>query len=288
MRLCFLPFTDSTEAGFTWRNVLDIPRDRARLLGESAVTALTRGYYEGPDGDRIPLREAVDAAVTARRSLPPDAGLPACETADHHETMVSVANLSTLAGVQQLQSEGYAPLVLNFANGVNPGGGFLRGARAQEEVLCRSSGLYATLQGDPMYEFHAARPQPDSSSWCILSPGVPVFRNDAGDPLPAPWLFDVITCAAPYAPRVGQDAAARLLQERIHRVLAVAKAYGYNSLVLGAWGCGAFANDPLQTARDFRDALEGPFAGAFSRVLFAITDWSPERRFLGPFRDVMS
>jgi uncharacterized protein (TIGR02452 family) len=114
-----------------------------------------------------------------------------------------------------------------------------------------------------------------------------VFRNDPGEPLPSPWLLDVITCPAPYAPTIGQAEASILLRDRIHRVLAVARAFGYESLVLGAWGCGAFGNDPAQTARDFRDALEGPFAGSFSRVLFAITDWSPERRFLGPFRDVM-
>ncbi|WP_145385879.1 TIGR02452 family protein [Stieleria neptunia] len=71
-------------------------------------------------------------------------------------------------------------------------------------------------------------------------------------------------------------------------MFAIAAAYGYRSLVLGAWGCGAFENDPKRTAQDFRDALESDFAGHFSTVVFAITDWSPERRFLGPFRDVFS
>ncbi len=72
------------------------------------------------------------------------------------------------------------------------------------------------------------------------------------------------------------------------RVLSIARAYGYAELVLGAWGCGAFGNDPRQAARDFRNALEGEFNGAFREVVFAITDWSPERRFLGPFRDTFS
>jgi uncharacterized protein (TIGR02452 family) len=54
--------------------------------------------------------------------------------------------------------------------------------------------------------------------------------------------------------------------------------------VLGAWGCGAFRNDPARTARDFREALLGPFLGAFREIAFAVVDWSPERRFLGPFR----
>jgi hypothetical protein len=51
--------------------------------------------------------------------------------------------------------------------------------------------------------------------------------------------------------------------------------------VLGAWGCGAFGNDPHQRAEEFRAALVDEFAGAFREVLVAISDWSPERRFEG-------
>jgi uncharacterized protein (TIGR02452 family) len=78
------------------------------------------------------------------------------------------------------------------------------------------------------------------------------------------------------------------LRRRFHRILAIAQSYGYAAFVLGAWGCGAFGNDPHRTAVDFRLALENDFKGAFSNIVFAITDWSPERRFLGPFRDVFS
>ena len=117
---------------------------------------------------------------------------------------------------------------------------------------------------------------------------MPVFRRDDGTPLTAPWLLTFLTCAAPYAPVIGQPEAGDLLRQRIRRVLAIAQALGHPSLVLGAWGCGAFANDPARTARDFRQALETDFAGAFSEIVFAITDWSPERRFLGPFRDVFA
>jgi uncharacterized protein (TIGR02452 family) len=59
----------------------------------------------------------------------------------------------------------------------------------------------------------------------------------------------------------------------------------FETLVLGAWGCGAFGSDPGRTAADFRHALETEFSGAFSEIVFAITDWSPEWKFLGPFRD---
>jgi len=147
-------------------------------------------------------------------------------------------------------------------------------------VLCRSSALFQTLIGDPMYDEHHRRPRADSTDWVIYSPDVPVFRSDEGAELESPWQLSFITCAAPYAPDIGQPEAGDLLQERIRRVLAVARAYSHRALVLGAWGCGAFANDPCRTAVDFRSALEGEFQGAISDIVFAITDWSPERKFL--------
>jgi uncharacterized protein (TIGR02452 family) len=71
-------------------------------------------------------------------------------------------------------------------------------------------------------------------------------------------------------------------------VLEIAGAYGHRALVLGAWGCRAFGNDSARLARDFRELLETEFLGAFCEVLFAIADWSPERKLLGPFRDAFS
>jgi hypothetical protein len=79
----------------------------------------------------------------------------------------------------------------------------------------------------------------------IYSPDVPIFRIDQGTALPAPWLLSFLTCAAPYAPDIGQPQAGDLLQKRTHRVLAIARAFGHVTLVLGAWGCGAFENDFL-------------------------------------------
>jgi uncharacterized protein (TIGR02452 family) len=231
----------------------------------------------------VDWRAAVAQAVAAKRSLAPEAELPAPRVVQSTQTRVQVANETTLAAAQRLIDAGERVLALNFANGIQPGGGFLNGARAQEEVLCRSSALYVTLRGDPMYAAHASRTSPDSTDWAILSPDVPVFRSDAGSALPSPWLLSVLTCAAPYAPGIGLARAGDLLAARIRRVLAIARVYDYSALVLGAWGCGAFGNDPARTARDFHAALAGEFAGAFAQVVFAIADWSPERRFLVPF-----
>jgi uncharacterized protein (TIGR02452 family) len=139
-----------------------------------------------------------------------------------------------------------------------------------------------------MYDAHTLRSLPDSTDWAIYSPDVPVFRRDDGTTHDEPWLLSFLTCAAPYAPHVGQPESGDLLEKRIHRVLAIARAYGYSTRVLGAWGCGAFKNDPVRTAQDFKRELEGEFDRTFDEVVFAIADWSQERHILGPFREVFS
>lgn len=287
MLVC-LPCRDSDEMAVSNRRNLRLSRGAAAELGRTAVEAAEQGYYRTRSGGTVGWRPLVERACDSKVSLAPDAELPRKAMPSFPQTQVQVANETTLVAARHLVDVGHRPLALNFANGVHPGGGFLHGALAQEEALCRSSALYATLVGDRMYAHHRARPQPDSTDWAIYSPQVPVFRLDDGTELDQPWLLDFLTCAAPVASTIGQPLAGYLLSRRIHRVLAIAQAFGHTTLVLGAWGCGAFANDPRRTARDFRDALEGPFAGTFSQVVFAVTDWSPERRFLGAFRDVFA
>lgn len=286
MPLRLLPCWDSDEMAAERRRELDLHPAWGAELGRSAVEIARSGWMPNAVGDRVELEDLVTAACSRVVSLPPEADLPDPPRELFDETTVQVRNQTTLAAARELVDQGSQPLALNFANGLQPGGGFLTGACAQEETLCRSSALFLTLVDDRMYAAHRKRPRADSTDWAILSPEVPVFREDDGTPLDRPWTLCCLTCAAPYAPDVGQPEAGDLLQARIHRVLAIARAFRYQSLVLGAWGCGAFEHDPVRTAKDFRSALEGDFAGAFREVIFAIADWSRERRYLGPFRDV--
>jgi len=283
--IIFLPTKDSSDISELRKKELNISRSYARELGKTALEAINSGIYENSSGDEVLWGEQIHHCRESKKSISPDVKLKRKENSPFEKTFIQVCNETTLQASLRLVEKGMRPLALNFANGIKPGGGFLGGARAQEEVLCRSSALYETLKGDPMYDFHRKRSRPDSSNWMIYSPDVPVFRNDAGNALEKPWLLSFLTSAAPYAPAIGQPESGDLLKSRIHRVYEIASAFDYDALVLGAWGCGAFSNDPQRTAMDFRNILEQEFLGHFSEIIFAVTDWSEERRFLGPFRD---
>ena len=122
----------------------------------------------------------VQAACSSKVSIPPGVFLPSHECIPFPETRIQVSNEATLGASKRLVENGLWPLALNFANGVHPGGGFLSGAKAQEEVLCRSSALYRTIIDDQMYIEHRQRSRSDSTDWAIYSPDVPVFRTDNG------------------------------------------------------------------------------------------------------------
>jgi uncharacterized protein (TIGR02452 family) len=229
------------------------------------------------------LRQAKDGTCT----YPPQAQVQVPAFPDR-PTRIEVVNASTLEVARGLAGKGHRVAALNFASAKNPGGGFLTGAQAQEESLARASGLYAMLLGDPMYDHHRARKDPLYTTWVIYSPDVPVFRLDEGQLLDEPYFCSFLTSPAVnvgalrHRDRRG-DEIRRVMQERIERVLAVAALHGHEVLVLGAWGCGVFQNDPEQIAELFQTALAERFHGTFTHVVFAVLDSSGEKRSLGPF-----
>lgn len=288
MTIEILPCLDSDVMAIARKKELDISKDTALKLGLSAIEAAHLGFYITQDGHKVEWSEQVKNACNLKISIPPNQNLRYFRNMPTLNTKIQITNETTLGASQRLIKAGLHPLALNLANGIQPGGGFMYGAKAQEESICRCSALFPTLLGDKMYEEHQKRPLPDSTDWAILSPKVPVFRSDNGAELLNPWLLDFITCAAPFAPTVGQPLSRNLLKVRIHRLFAIAKSYEYSTLVLGAWGCGAFKNNTQDTAIDFLDILTNDYSNTFSHIIFAIADWSPERKFLGPFRDTFS
>ncbi len=181
--------------------------------------------------------------------------------------------------------------VMNFANAVHPGGGVRNGASAQEECLCRTSTLYAILNTkrlwEEFYDYHEALYTPRASDTLIYTGGVIICKTDVDLPerLPAnEWVtVDVITVAAPdlrhksnrNAPLIGNGTYmndAELFGYHVKRaihILTCAAARGADILVLGAFGCGAFHNDPEVVARAYKTALQ-EFPKVFDKIEFAV------------------
>jgi uncharacterized protein (TIGR02452 family) len=232
------------------------------------------------------MADLVKRAVQGTTSYPPNAMVPNTQQGPHH-TRVEVANETTLAAMQRMCTAGHHPVALNFASATHPGGGFLHGARAQEEYLARSSGLYACLRDNPMYGFHRAQDDPLYTNYALYSPAVPVFRADDGTLLEEPYTVGIITSPAVNARQLDPERYAEIspaMGQRIRKVLALGLLHGHYSIVLGAWGCGAFGNDGQAIAALFQQALAEHFRGAYRWVVFAIVDWSPDQQFIGPFQ----
>lgn len=267
-------------------------RKPAAELARQTVAILGRGFYEVGDR-RVLIEPDVERAIADTEEYPPERQ-PRWSAEQKRPTRVEATDESTLGAARRLIAEGYSPCALNFASAKNPGGGFLNGARAQEESLARSSALYACISGREMYAHHRVQHDPLYSGWVIYSPRVPVFRQDRGGLLDPPYLCSFLTSPACNA-GVALEGAGKAneaqvrgriqaaMRDRVARVLGVAAEHDERALVLGAWGCGVFRNNAEEIAGLFKEALDGPFRGAFERVIFAVLDFSDEQRFLGPF-----
>ncbi len=264
-----------------------MPRDLAARRGRETVEILEARGYIAPSGKRVDLAAALDRAVRGTETYPPERGAPAPGTR-HGAAAITVENDVVLDVAARLARHGRV-VALNFASATSPGGGFLTGARAQEESIARSSGLYACLEGNPMYDHHRGRLDAMYSDYVIYSPDVPVFRTDGGDLLEEPYSCSILTSPAPQAYALRKYQPERLprieaaLRSRIAKVLAAGAAHGHDTIILGAWGCGAFGNDPELVARLFDEAISGNFLGVYREIVFAILDLWPDRRTIGPF-----
>jgi uncharacterized protein (TIGR02452 family) len=250
------------------------------------IAVIERGVYEAPSGKSVQLRAAIDAAVRGTVLHRPDeldalvaASSPArAGSAPQFEV---TGETTAEAGRRLVQGEGMAHVVaLNFASAKNPGGGFLGGAKAQEEDLARCSALYPCLCAQPdYYSANRACGTVLYTDHIIYSPNVPFFRDERLELLEEPFALSIITAPAPNAGAALQqglridDEIQATLARRARKVLAVAAAHEHRVLVLGAWGCGVFRNDAAAVARTFAEALAADdLRGAFARVVFAVYD----------------
>ena len=212
--------------------------------------------------------------------------------------IIKVTNRDTFTAAKEYANiinstnEGFVG-VLNFASSTNPGGGVTKGSTAQEECLCRCSNLYLTLyQEKCIREYYNVNKKYMSnlgSDAIIYSRNVYVFKDKNYNMLPVKDRFyvDVLTCAAPNLrenPRnqYNSDASEEKLSlsdeelyyihvKRARNILNVAVKNEDDYLILGAFGCGAFRNNPEIVAKAYKDVLQD-YMYCFKVIDFAIID----------------
>lgn len=229
--------------------------------------------------ENVTLREAVRISTEGTKHYPADFSI---ETESHKAGEIRVVKGRTLETALKTAREfpGKRIAVLNFASGTKPGGGVYNGSRAQEESICRSSTLYPSISTDEMKRAFYIPHEENYTfrGWddCIYSPGVVIFRDDS-DEIPEilrPEEFvnvDVITCAAPHLRDdvITAEELFRIHVKRAENILRICAHNGVDIFIGGAFGCGAFHNDPYIVAWAWREALK-VYREKFSLILFAI------------------
>ncbi|UQZ36614.1 TIGR02452 family protein [Paenibacillus sp. PK3_47] len=276
-------------------------RESRAATAQQTLDIIAKGSYRNSAGHQIDIAEAVSRAVTGSQLYSPEqltklnkdireriAGQP------QNKAKIEVTGETTLEAAQRLvEKKSISHTVcLNFASAKNPGGGFLNGSQAQEESLARASALYPCIsQMSEMYKYNRSRSTALYSHYMIHSPEVPVFRGSREELLTTPYNVSMITAPAVNAGVVKEreaDAESRIAEvmlERIRYILSVAADQGHPAIVLGAFGCGVFRNDPSEVAGYFRKVLlEEGYQVLFDTIVFAILDRSPDQSVISAFR----
>lgn len=199
----------------------------------------------------------------------------------------------------------YRVTVLNFASATRPGGGVTTGSSAQEECICRCTTLYPCLNTDEaiakFYEPHREGVGPLHNDDIIYTRDVAIIKNDDYFALDTPVNVNIITCAAPNlreknvfkynqecepAPDISPEELKALHVSRARQILSVAAVQWADVLVLGAFGCGAFRNDPEVVASAYKEVLP-EFRKYFREIQFAIYCRDQETANYDAFRKVL-
>ena len=286
---------------------------------QETLDIIDNGRYQAPSGQMIDIQKEIEYTIQhsvlyTPEKLPPvkDKAVAKINTLlkeqlhrvttdsaehvhlDHLLTNhITVNRYSTLQAVEQLtMNQQYEKVAcLNFASARNPGGGFLGGSQAQEESLARSSSLYPSqIQMNEMYDYNRKQKSCLYSDYMIYSPQVTIFREDEGSLREQAYNVSIITSPAVNAGIVRErepanvDRIGEVMLERIRYILAVAAEQGDEYLVLGAFGCGVFRNDPKEVATWFRQVLlKEKYVLLFKQIVFAVYDRSKNQHVIQAF-----
>ena len=251
-----------------------VPQDNIEMLNDT-LSILQQGYYQ-INGRRVSLKlsrtemeeisvylpqdiEQLKADTSFRHIHAIDRAGVGCENADSY----TLARKRTEDADFLLGKDHLPVLVLNLANPVNPGGGVRRGTKAQEEDLCRKSSLLLSLESDAAkayYSYNKSLQTYMGSDAIMITPKVEIIKDENGELLPESVIVSVMTCAAPKVSDGKEGMTEQeyedMVYQRITGMLKCAAHLGYQMIILGAFGCGAFENDAHVVSDLFYKAMK--------------------------------
>lgn len=255
---------------------------RVKILRETMKAAEDGCYFVEEREVKIPVsfEQIKEVTLYAPEQV---AQLSEQDTPGNEPTRITLRNQDTLEAafeLHQRRKETEKPvLILNFANPHRPGGGIRSRPGTQEEHLCVKTTVLCSLETEeawPFYQTNLDCGTHAQTDTILFSPNTMVIRNPDLSLREDPFPVAVMTVSAPIASRMEASELPDLeniLNRRIHGMLRAAAAEGYTRLVLGAWGCGNFGNDPELVARLFHDNL----TGIFEEVTMAVFDNSEDQ-----------
>ncbi|MFC4633428.1 TIGR02452 family protein [Dokdonia ponticola] len=265
-----------------------------KITAKETLAIIEQGFYINKHKEKVDIKAIQQNAVfntVFHTSEALDEMLAAKTITAAYETIFEVVEETTIQGILRNVSEGYTnPMCLNFASAKNPGGGFFNGAQAQEESIARSSGLYpCQMSAFEFYETHRAMKSCMYTDGMIYSPEVPIVRKDNGELLDSPVFSSIITSTAVNTGVVKRFEIERMseiegiMRKRIDKVLGLSAINNHTVLILGAWGCGVFQNDPQMIAHLFSELLKTTYKRVFEKVVFSI--YSKNKKFIEAFQN---
>lgn len=282
--------------GKLWTNT-----DRIKVAQET-LQCIEKGYYTNSNGDEISLKSGKDLYNSSQSFVDLT---KASIKKKYPKTDIIVVNQDCMEVAQEHAQQGYSVALLNFASSVEPGGGALDedhgGTNGQEEQLCYSSELAgfmqevlkqsSTTQGAkffPLNNYQEVKFK-NAINWIhhqlVYTPDVQFFRSNAANNyefLDTPFKVGILSSAAPVEPTLTslkdgsidyKDKATKgYVKQAIALQLYAAHVKGHDTVILGAFGCGAFKNPPQAVAKIYKEVIDKQFQRAFKKIVFAILE----------------
>lgn len=254
------------------------------------VKCVNQGFYINKNGEKVIIPHefdgiSLDNVAFYDKDIKKNIDF---EKLPRYTTEIEIVNGDSLYTAQRLVEKGHSPAVVNFASFKVPGGGVRTGSRAQEENICRRTNLFESIfrfnetlakeYALPLEKKHYPLPVHHGA---IYSPSISVFKASEDknyEYLDDTFQIDVITIAALKNPDLDENGhlnewPKNVTKEKIKTMLNLALYWENDSIVLGAFGCGAYANPPEDVAKLFKEVLDEPeYRDKFEKIVFAILD----------------